>query len=107
MRTVHLFVVLMAVPLAACSEAQHGREGAMTSDAGQAVRHNIAAQLVNPGAPGGNGTFVTDGERAYRALDRYRKGSVIPPTSASPTQSGAAGSDSTDTGTASGNQNTP
>jgi type IV pilus biogenesis protein CpaD/CtpE len=88
MRTIIRLAVLLALPLAACSNFEDSREGEMSPDAGQAVRHNITAQIVNPNAPSSHGAFVTDGERAFQAIDRYSKGKVIPPASISTSNKG-------------------
>ncbi len=93
MRTITRLAVLMALPLCACSDYHDGREGEMSPDAGLAVHHNIAAQIVNPNAPTAHGAFVTDGERAFRAVDRYSKGKVTPPASASTSSKGDNASD--------------
>jgi type IV pilus biogenesis protein CpaD/CtpE len=93
MRIALFALMLAALPLSACSTMMADDEGALTPDAGLAVRHNITAQIVNPNAPNGKGAFVTDGERVYKALDRYRKGTVIPPSSASTSRSGGGGAD--------------
>lgn len=90
MRTTLFALMLAALPLGACSTMMPDQEGALSPDAGLAVRRNITAQIVNPNAPSGKGAFVTDGERVYRALDRYRKGTVIPPSSATTSRSGGA-----------------
>lgn len=94
MRTL-LFALLVALPLGACSNLVDEREGEMTADAGLAVRQNITAQLANPNAPDDHGAFITDGERAWRALDRYRRGAVIPPTSASGKNADSGGAPTT------------
>lgn len=75
----------------------------MTADAGLAVRQNITVQLANPNAPTDHGAFITDGERAWRAVDRYRRGAVIPPASAS---SSSKSDDTAGTSTTNDNQNT-
>lgn len=107
MRTI-LLATFLVLPLSACSGTMQDREGDMTADAGLAVHHNIAAQIANPNAPTEHGAFITDGERAYRAIDRYKKGKVTPPTSASPNAKGndSDGGTGDDKGTDS-NQNTP
>ena len=98
MRKIVLSAALLTLPLAACTSTFDAREGEMTPDAGQAVQHNIAAQLVNPNAPTDRGPFVTDGERAYQAIDRYSKGKVTPPSSASVASksNGSMGDDTSD-----------
>ncbi len=45
---------------------------------GDAVRHNMAAQIIDPD-PVYPGPVFLDGARGALALERYRKGEVIPP----------------------------
>lgn len=87
-----LVAIVAAVTLCGCADSWNAPEGEMTPDAGLAVRNNITAQIVNPNAPEGRGAFATDGERIFHAVDRYNKGTVKPPASAS-TGSKSAGTD--------------
>lgn len=85
-----LLVMLLVLPLAACS-AWEVPEDQSVPEAGQSVRQNIAAQIANPNAPQGAGTQVMDGERAGRAIDRYSKGQTIPPEDMDQSKSGKPG----------------
>lgn len=56
---------------------------------GDAVRHNMAVQLVNPAPPAAAAELPeNDGARAGRAMQRYQEYKVFPPVL--PTSAGAA-----------------
>lgn len=76
-RAFYLFVSL-APMLAACTSADFVPEGTLWPHGGEAVQHNIAAQLVNPD-PSGTQTQTMSGERAQIAQERYAKDQVKQP----------------------------
>lgn len=78
MRRFALLAAICWLPLAACTTPGED-EGTPSADAGDAVRHNIAAQVVNPQAPSGAAPRTLDGKRAALAQDRYVTGKVIVP----------------------------
>lgn len=92
MKPISLIASLLSLPavLGACSNQQ------LSPDFGNAVKHNIAMQTVNPDrhpavmdAPG------YDGARTAAALERYQKGKVKPPqqlgtSNLSPSSGGAS-----------------
>lgn len=69
-------VLLVSVGLAGCSTEvpEH-----LSPDFGNAVRSNIAKQVVNPDPSLGPGDWDSNGERANGAVERYRKDRVTPP----------------------------
>ena len=63
------------------------RRDGITLEAGNAVRHNIAVQTIDPWPNhAGNTEIDIDGERATRTIERYKRGKVAEPE-APPTQS--------------------
>ena len=77
--------------LAACTDADLIPEGTLAPHAGEAVRRNIAAQLVNPAAPTGNEAQTMNGERAAIAQDAYAKDAVKEPAQIMTSSGGAGG----------------
>jgi hypothetical protein len=74
--TIRLSLLAGALALAGCQLPP----GPHAPDFGDAVRHNMEAQMVDPDA----GTTQAeapemDGRRAVGAVGRYRTGTVIPP----------------------------
>jgi type IV pilus biogenesis protein CpaD/CtpE len=64
-----------AFGLAACvNNPEH-----LSADFGNAVNHNIAAQVDNPMPNERVGAGPQDGERLERAIERYRTNKVYPP----------------------------
>ena len=61
-------------------------------DFGRAVREDLAAQIVDPDAPGKATPPPSDGQRANLAATRYQKDSVIKPQGASTTSGVDSGS---------------
>lgn len=58
--------------LAGCTQPEK-----LSPDFGNSVRHNMAAQVINPTPPGATaGAPETHGEIAGGAMERYRMGSV-------------------------------
>ena len=55
-----------------------GSEEHLSEGFGDAVRHNMAAQIIDPD-PVYPGPVLLDGARGALALERYRTGEVIPP----------------------------
>lgn len=70
---------LALLALSACA-ARYG-EPIPLSNGGEAVRNNIAAQIINPVSPGDVVTPV-DAARSGLAVEAYRKGEVKDPTEA-------------------------
>lgn len=73
-----LVAIICALPLAACSDVVQS-EGTPAPHAGDAVKHNIAAQLVNPEAGDYSEPQSADGQRAALAQQRYTTGKTIKP----------------------------
>ncbi|MBN9587531.1 MAG: hypothetical protein BGN85_05640 [Alphaproteobacteria bacterium 64-11] len=80
--------------LAACTSADFEAEGALSPHAGEAVRRNIAAQLVNPQAPTGAEAPAMNGERAALAQDAYAKDQVKKPENVMLSTGGSGGGNS-------------
>jgi len=76
-----LFALICSLPLiGACTDTDIGAsEGRTAPQFGDAVKGNIAAQVVNPNAPADGGPLTMNGQRAALAQDRYTKGQVINP----------------------------
>jgi type IV pilus biogenesis protein CpaD/CtpE len=68
-------VLLTSLALAACIENPHQP---LSPDFGNAVKANIAAQVVNP-QPAMTGPNLSDGQRIDNAMDRYRTNKVYKP----------------------------
>ena len=75
-----LFVPLAILALTAC-DARYG-EPIPLKNGGEAVRHNLRAQIINPVPPDGANAPV-DAARTGLAVDAYRKGEVKDPTAES------------------------
>ena len=81
-----LFPLLVLLPMAACVAPDETPPGF-----GDAVRHNMAVQLVSPAPATAAELPDTDGSRAGRAMQRYQEYKVVPPvmpTSAGTTTGG-------------------
>ncbi len=76
--------------LAACQSATY--PPGSTDTFGDAVRHNMAAQIVTPKVADPQLETPADGSRAAVTIDRYRTDTVEPPATTS--LSGVAGSSS-------------
>lgn len=72
MNRVILFSLLL--PLAACADPHQP----LSPDFGNAVRQNIAVQVVNPN-PGASGDPTWYGDPAAGSVDRYRTGKTYQP----------------------------
>ncbi|MFK7943846.1 MAG: hypothetical protein AB8B85_13155 [Paracoccaceae bacterium] len=81
MRPVSLPLVLVLA--AACTDPSQTRPIELTPH-GNAVRHNTAAQIVNPIPPRGK-INPSDAARATLAVEAYRAGEVKDPTESSAT----------------------
>jgi len=70
--------------LAACDPAEYERPISMAPH-GQAFRHNMAVQIINPNPPTAR-PAITDAQRPVLAQDAYRTGNLpeIVPERASP-----------------------
>ncbi len=83
-----LVLGLVPVALAACEPPR----ATLSPSFGNAVRHNIAIQTINPNP---NETMISpdmDGERAAEVMDRYKQGLIKPaPTFAAPTTTAGGG----------------
>ncbi|HEX6978893.1 MAG TPA: hypothetical protein VF342_06300 [Alphaproteobacteria bacterium] len=77
MRTL-IVPVLAAAALAACAESPPYLSAADESF-GNAVRHNMALQVVNPDPQPDPGPIALEGDRALIALERYRTDQVKQP----------------------------
>ena len=78
MRPTPLVLLTALISLGACDTTpQHS----ISDDFGSSIRHNMAAQIVNP--PVADAEQTHDGRRANDAWDRYRSGKVTPPQSLS------------------------
>lgn len=102
-----LFALICALPLiGACSDTDVGAsEGRTAPQFGDAVKANIAAQIVNPNAPSDGGPLTMNGQRAGLAQDRYVNGKVIKPAEVGASNggdSGGGGGDSGSSGSSSG-----
>ncbi len=82
------FATASVLAMGACTEVQMHQSG----DFGQALHQDLAAQIADPDAkykgdvaPGSNGA------RVALAQDRYAKGKVIPPVTASASTVGTQG----------------
>lgn len=86
MKKTMLFAAACLIPLAACTTANQD-EGVPAPHLGEAVKRNIAAQVVNPDAPlADEGPQTMDGRRAALAQERYATGKVVQPEDTSVTQ---------------------
>lgn len=71
-----LFASAMVLTLAACEDPR-----ALSPDFGASVRHNMAAQIINPTPATADAQPDQDGTRAGDAWERYRTGTVYRPRS--------------------------
>lgn len=84
--TTLLPVILLAVG-SGCENASP-----LGKDFGNAVRHNMAVQIINPSPDyTGRGPPGLSGMRAARALERYEKGEVIKPKVVPTSEAGGEG----------------
>jgi type IV pilus biogenesis protein CpaD/CtpE len=83
-----LVLGFIPVALAACEPPR----ATLSPSFGNAVRHNIAVQTINPNP---NETMIApdlNGERAAEVMDRYKQGQIKPaPTFAAPTTTSGGG----------------
>ena len=91
-----LFALICSLPLiGACTDNDIGAsEGRTAPQFGNAVKGNIAAQIVNPNAPADGGPLTMNGQRAAAAQDRYAKGQVIKPEEVGVSNGTGSGGDS-------------
>jgi type IV pilus biogenesis protein CpaD/CtpE len=93
-RVATLVTVIAAATLAGCAvkpsyysniwDDHFDRRETISAGANDAVAANQVAQMVDPWpAAAANHDFPTNGERVVLAIDRYRTGQVIQPTSSS------------------------
>lgn len=89
--TTSAFVLSLALLLPACDPIE--RKESLNPTFGNAVRHNMNVQIVNPDAgtkPAG--PTEMNGTRAASAYDRYTKGTTEAPEAESVGGSGSSGS---------------
>ena len=86
-----LAVLVFAVTTAGCSDSLPLNE---PSNFGNAVRHNIEMQTVNPNPQPAAGPIPMDGPRAAGAMERYQTDQVKQPRSLQTTTTVRGGSGS-------------
>jgi hypothetical protein len=69
---------LLLLPLFALAGCADPHE-ALNTDFGNAVKSNMAAQIINPGPNVTVQAASSDGRRINDAMERYRTGHVYPP----------------------------
>jgi uncharacterized membrane protein YgcG len=96
MRKIALFVLISSLPLlAACAGNDNdfkADEGQPAASFGDAVKRDMAVQIVNPEA--GHEPLTMEGQRAALAQDRYVKGKVIKPADINSSGNGNGGGNS-------------
>jgi len=75
--------VLGCVSFLLCGCASDVPVGLPQSEFGEAVQHNVAAQIVNPMAPEDRGPLTFDGQRAALQQGRYLSDKVEKPVESS------------------------
>ena len=99
MKTMTLASLIALFALEGCAVDQP--VGLITPEFGEAVRHNIAAETVNPSAPMDNSALITDGQRAAIGQERYITDTVEKPAAVG-TQSTQGGEGSGSNGASAG-----
>lgn len=68
-------LMALAASLAVLAGCVNDRAQHIDDDFGNAVRHNIALQTIDPQAGGDDGSDSIDGQRAAQAVERMREAS--------------------------------
>ncbi len=85
-RTSLLICACGSMSLLGACESEHAE--ALSPGFGNAVRHNIAVQVVNPDPQPVTEPSGLDGRRAVEAYERYRENQVIRPSTSTVTRIG-------------------
>lgn len=71
-----IFTLLLTGMTAGCAT---DRTATIDPDFGNAVRHNIAVQVINPEGVAEDDSDTMDGQKAEQAVERYRQGPAEAP----------------------------